>query len=62
VTCGWFAIVQRKHRFTPFQLDVKLTRVPIYCLPWPEIARRIERCRPTDLLNRYLLALPADEG
>jgi hypothetical protein len=25
VTCGCFAIVQRKHRFTPIQLGVKLT-------------------------------------
>jgi len=59
VTCGRPATVQRAYRFTGFQLGVKSTRVPICCLPWPEIAHWIGRYQPADSLNRYLLVLPA---
>jgi len=50
VTCGGSAFVQRKHRFTPFQLDVKRTNTDRLPRLAPESLRPVERCRPADLL------------
>jgi hypothetical protein len=52
----------KAHRFTAFQLGVKLKNTDRPPRLGPESLRLVERCRPADSLNCYLLAPSADRG
>jgi hypothetical protein len=59
VTCVGFSLVQKQHRVTPFQLDVK---VRLDCIRWPKSFHEGPTRKPAGSLNCYLLALTGNEA